>query len=362
MFPFFTFRCTPIPAYGFKLACKRVSQAFDLNAPFARSKQRIKLVANAVGSMNCDHKQKSVALVHLSDVAVKGALKGVQDDDDVLSGEMNSQGQDVDTRIAIWSEREGGNVYNALPSCHFGRLVVDKSTKADNVFLNRSKLGTKRRPDSVAKLPPFSALLQAESLSADADVLNRERQTTSVERLAAQKGVDFFASVVYSLLDGLGLTTADPVLIMDFCPGIGCNAIGARRLQTQNPNWSIHYFSVETDAKDHEFANARVRGELAKEWLEGSLVHPALKPELTCPPLPHSIINNIPGAEGAMGDLASVPWKVCRVEGGKLRINDQHVVGFRATSRPQPRSIQRHRYRKGAKHATTILLNTTTRF
>jgi len=137
-----------------------IPQLFDLNAPFARSKQRIKLVANAVSNMNSENKQNSVALVHLSDVPVRGAVKGVQDDDDVLCNEMNSQAQDVDTRFAVWSEREG-NVYNALPSCHFGRLVVDKATKSDNVFLNKSKLGTKRRPDRVAKLPPFSALLGA---------------------------------------------------------------------------------------------------------------------------------------------------------------------------------------------------------
>ena len=307
-----------------------IPQNFDLNAPFARSKQRIKLVANAVSNMNSDNKQKSIALVHLSDVATQGAVKGVQDDDDVLCNEMNSQAQDVDTRIAVWSEREG-NVFNALPSCHFGRLVVDKATKSDNLFLTKSKLGTKRRPERVAKLPPFSALLQAESLSADADVLNRERQTTSVERLAAQKGTDFFVATVQSLLDGVNPTTKNPVLIMDFCPGLGCNALGARRLQTENPTWNVHYFSAETDMKDYEFARARVRGELGKEWLEGSLAHPSLKPERVCPPLPQSIISSIPGAESAMGDLASVVWKVCRIESGKLKIHEQHVTWFRAT-------------------------------
>ena len=307
-----------------------IPQIFDLNAPFARSKQRIKLVANAVSNMNSDNKQTSIALVHLSDVPVKGAVKGVQDDDDVLCNEMNSQAQDVDTRFAVWSEREG-NVFNALPSCHFGRLIADKGTKNDNVFLTKSKLGTKRRPDRVAQLPPFSALLQAESLSADADVLNRERPTTSVERCAAQKGTDFFVAIVQSLLDGVGLTANDPILIMDFCPGLGCNALGARRLQTETPHWNIHYFSVETDMKDSEFARARVRGELGKEWLEGSLEHPTLKPERVCPTLPHSIISSIPGAESAMGDLASVVWKVCRIESGKLKINEQHATGFRAT-------------------------------
>ncbi len=56
-----------------------------------------------------------------------------------------------------------------MPAFHFGRIAVCSKTKTSNEFLTKARLGVKRRPEKVAKLPAFRDMVNAESLSADAD-------------------------------------------------------------------------------------------------------------------------------------------------------------------------------------------------
>lgn len=125
--------------------------------------------------------------------------------------------KDVDTRFGIWSEREdpGNHHASSLPAFHFGRIAVCSKTKSSNEFLTKGRLGVKRRPDRVARLPAFKDIMHAESLSADADVLTRERATASLEKLAAQKGLEYAMVVLESIIDGLPLTQATPLLFVD---------------------------------------------------------------------------------------------------------------------------------------------------
>lgn len=182
---------------------------------------------------------------------VKGAVKGVQDDEDTVLSEFGALGLDCDTRFSAWSDRpEMGERSTILPSSHFGRLVVDLSSKAENTFLNNSFLGQKRRPLRVATLPAFNKLVQAESLSADADVHSRERQTRSAEQLAAQKGEDFTKAMMESILGGLSVTANDPVLVLDFSPHVGDNALAVHSLQKEHANWNLHYLAFDTDGKE----------------------------------------------------------------------------------------------------------------
>lgn len=206
--------------------------------------------------------------------------------------------QDCDTRFALWTERDGSANHKiaSLPSCHFGRLTVNAATKTENEFLLKSKLGLKRRPEKVIKLPKFHDMIELESLAADADVLTRERQTTSIEKLAAQKGPDFGVQVLKSLLDGVGLTTSTPVFLVEFTPYLGDNAMAVRQIQHEHPNWNLSYMSFETDKKQFECANARVSQLLAKEWLEKKWEHPTLAPMRECPALPQAptLVANAP--------------------------------------------------------------------
>ena len=160
---------------------------YDLNTSYARTKARVKSIANAVSTLHQDHKTRSCALVSLTDVPVKGALRGVQDDDDVLMQEFGGLAEDCDTRFAVWSDRDQDRSRTeALPSCHFGRICVEATSKPENAFL-KGKLGLKRRPNNIVKCPSFGELVHTESLNPDVDVYTRERATASVEKLAAQK-------------------------------------------------------------------------------------------------------------------------------------------------------------------------------
>lgn len=213
------------------------------------------------------------------------------------------------------------------------RLVVDSKTKGENLWLQKSKLGKQRRPDTVAKLPPFNEMLHVESLSADSDLLNRERTTTSLEKLAAQKGVAYAMTLLGAMLDGMNLQATDaPLLIVDFSPHLGCNALAVRKLQASNPAFTLTYMSLETDKKDYDFSHARIRAELAKEWFQEAWQHPSIKPQKECPPLPRDVVDSIPGAREAMGDLTAVEWKVLHYVGGKLNILEQHTKGLATSS------------------------------
>lgn len=123
----------------------------------------------------------------------------------------------MDTRFGIWSEREdpGNHHATSLPAFHFGRIAVCSKSKQSNEFLTKGRLGLKRRPEKVAMLPSFKDIVHAESLSADCDVLTRERATASLEKLAAQKGIEFAKTVLESIFDGLPLTSTTPLLFLE---------------------------------------------------------------------------------------------------------------------------------------------------
>lgn len=137
---------------------------------------------------------------------------------------------------------------SALPGVHFGRLGWKKSAKA-NVFW-KSKLAIKRRPDITVALPAFKDMLQLESLSAEMDLFTRERHTTSVEKLAAQKGPHFFEVAVSSMLDKL--SGQDPVLVVDTTPYLGDGAVGMRNMQqgTFAGTFKLFYLGLNHDSKD----------------------------------------------------------------------------------------------------------------
>ena len=68
-----------------------------------------------------------------------------------------------------------------------GKLIVHR-WQADNTFVRSSGLSIKRRPANILTLPPLHELICIESLSPEADVMNRDRTTWNAERLAGQKG------------------------------------------------------------------------------------------------------------------------------------------------------------------------------
>jgi hypothetical protein len=176
--------------------------------------------------------------------------------------------KDCDVRFSVWSERLDSGDRGMLPSAHFGRMCVDTKTKGENEFLKLSNLGVKRRPDRIVQLPATNALVLAESLSADADTYSRDRVTFSLEKVAAQKGIDYGKVIISAVVAGLPLSTTDPVLVVDFTPHVGDNALACRALMQDNKHINLNYISFETDSKEFKFSSTRVSGELAKEFME----------------------------------------------------------------------------------------------
>ena len=287
--------------------------------------------------VTAENPSRSICLIFLTDVPSGGAKYGVQDDDNNVITEFNGESLHIDNKFSVWTERsageEGMTADGALPGNHFGRFAVRMTDKLGGVnkhnqFLKKSKLCTRHRPNEVVVLPPYRDILHCESLNPDTDLMTRDRLTSSLEQLAAQKGPVFMAKVLDCMLDGLGLTQNDAVLVVDYSPHLGCNAIAAKTMQNATSNTNLYYVSFHTDPKEHAYATARVDGALAKDWFNGVLQHPEIKPEREVPPLPPSKVEKIPGASAAMGNMASVTWNVCAVIDGELNILDQHLSGL----------------------------------
>jgi hypothetical protein len=80
--------------------------SFDLNCPYGRTKAKVKAVAAAVESICKDNKNRTITLLQLTDLPVKGAPKGCQSDDDTVIEEFNAVSLDDDTRFSMWTERK----------------------------------------------------------------------------------------------------------------------------------------------------------------------------------------------------------------------------------------------------------------
>ena len=65
---------------------------YDMNTPYARSKKGLKAAASLASKMASDNKSRCVVVCLLTDIAVKGAKVGVQDDDDNLIKEFSADG------------------------------------------------------------------------------------------------------------------------------------------------------------------------------------------------------------------------------------------------------------------------------
>jgi hypothetical protein len=251
---------------------------YDLNSPHGRAKTRVKQVASLASTAMGQSPKRSMSVLFLSDIASKAA-KGVQDDDNTLVDECTGESINVDTRFAMWTERRAGDetgdelciIDGALPGCHFGRLgfLSKTATSAkEHDIMTKSKLALRRRPDRVVSLPPFRAMFHSESLNADSDLLSRERQTTSLEQLAAQKGIEFTQILMETLVDGLALGRADALIWIDLSPGLGCNALAARAMQVKMSQTNMYYLGCNTDQKDAAFAVGRITQALAKDSWE----------------------------------------------------------------------------------------------
>lgn len=305
---------------------------FDLNTPYARTKGRIKSMAMAAHTVAEDNPNRSMSVIILPDIPSATSVKGLQEDEDVVVSEFNAMGQDVDTRFAVVTEPDSSTrtVAGSLRGWSSGRLGVALSAKADkkNEFVKRSKLYLRGRPDSMVKLPAIKDLVHIESLSADADVTSRDKQTFSKEQIAAQKGIEFSKSIITTVMDGLNFNGRDSLLIIDFTPHAGDYAMATRELQKTSSVPQIFYLGVDTEVKTVSFLKARIVGLLAKQWQAGSLVHAVHKPQADCPALPAERIDKIPGARAAMGDLQALDLKVCSVIGGRVVVQDIAKAGF----------------------------------
>ena len=131
----------------------------------------------------------------------------------MVVAEFNAMGLDVDTRFAVVTDPDTTTrtLAGSLRGWSLGRLAVALPAKADktNEFVKRSKLYLRGRPDSTVKLPAIKDLVHIESLSADADVTSRDKQTFSKEQIAAQKGIEFSKSIITTVMDGLNFNARD---------------------------------------------------------------------------------------------------------------------------------------------------------
>ena len=109
-----------------------------------------------------------------------------------------------------------------------GRIVVNKDAEETNIFTVASELALAGRPliDKKVYIPLSKDLLLPESLEADEDLRQAERQRPSAEAIAAQKGSERYIALFRSLLslsgDGLSKHVVLLVNLTGYVEELGC--------------------------------------------------------------------------------------------------------------------------------------------
>lgn len=110
-----------------------------------------------------------------------------------------------------------------------GRLVCNIDSSSENIFLTASELGTCGRPlqaETDLTLPLSKEMILPESLEADSDLKQAERQRPSNEACQAQKGTKRWCALLSSLLTMSGdIMKNKPCIVLNltgYIEDVGC--------------------------------------------------------------------------------------------------------------------------------------------
>ncbi|CAK9040042.1 unnamed protein product [Durusdinium trenchii] len=190
----------------------------DLNVPLANSKERMGELMQAIACINDIQPSKNIGIVECAEHPRKSSRRGHADEEKELQEELWALRQQCDTRwILPFEVPASAEAHSSRRRWSFGRLVTNKEAEETNQFMVASELALAGRPltDKKIVIPLSKDLLLPESLEADEDLKQADRQRPSAEAIAAQKGSDRYLALFRSLfsLSGDGLAKQAVILI-----------------------------------------------------------------------------------------------------------------------------------------------------
>jgi hypothetical protein len=248
----------------------------DLNVPGAKASERINELAQCMQFLNDLAPERHACLLEMAEHAKRSSRRGISDEEREVEEALWSLRQVLDVRWVMpfnlhpsaeqqsnrrqlgvkikhcfsclsgsnWAKQEGSKYFFCPSKSHskktfglhrrfsLGRVVGNIDAQDSNIWMTCSELSICGRPLSgqSVQLPLSKELILPESLSAEDDLKQAERQRPSTETAAAQKGVSRWICLLESILTITGDSFKDKcVILCNFTPyveDVGCAVSG----------------------------------------------------------------------------------------------------------------------------------------
>ncbi|CAK9022588.1 Uncharacterized protein SCF082_LOCUS15851 [Durusdinium trenchii] len=207
-----------------------------------------------------------------------------------------------------------GALISVLANWRFnsGRLVGNLDGAQENVFLTTSELGLCGRPlqgEEDIVLPLSKDMLLPESLDAESDLKQAERQRPSIEACQAQKLKD------------------KPCIILNLTGYIE-DAFNMRleneELKGGFKTEMLFYHSVQWLTKD-SFGHVRLLRQITDAWTQRKFGHAGHKFSMELPELSQEEVDSIPGGRASLGSFDEMRFEILERVGNRMVIkSDEH--------------------------------------
>ena len=334
----------------------------DFNTPFSRDALKLpaimSCVANTVKIMD---PRFTIAFLWMPNCAREGNATNTAEDDerDICA---------LLTKVGFANTRRTRMLLNLHPSVAKktselewfmdGRLAAmdtakDRDDGIGNWWLAHSDLARTRIVPDAPVLPLSKDLIPLTSMHENEDI-NQEARAPDLQAKCAQRGPHVAETQLLALLAKAPLTAKDEVVVVDLLPYVGDRAMAAHSIvktATTEVRAKLRHVIVgvtsETKAgrKCAEFAAARVSNTMTNEWFAKQLVlHDKVQsatgitdvpvhPCDACPPPTPEQLRTIKGGEQAYKGLAAIDFRVCVLQGAKVKIRTARLADFQGSTR-----------------------------
>jgi len=229
---------------------------------------------------------------------------------------------------------------------------ADREAGTPNWWLSSSELARTHIVKEQPMLPLSKDLVPLTSMSENDDI-NTEARAPDLQAKCAQRGPLVAETQLLSLLAKTPLTAKDEVVIVDLLPFVGDRALATHNM-VKEANTEVKaklrhiVVGVTSDPKAGmrcaSFALKRVSNTMRNEWFAKQLVlHDRVQsasgiadvpvhPCDACPPPTPEQLRTIKGGEQAYKGLAGVDFKVCVLQGSKVKIQAARLADFQGAT------------------------------
>ena len=228
----------------------------------------------------------------------------------------------------------------------------DREAGLSNWWLTHSELARTHIVGSQPLLPLSKDLVPLTNMNENEDI-NQEARAPDLQAKCAQRGPLVAETQLLALLAKTPLTAKDEVVVVDLLPYVGDRALAAHNI-VKAANTEVraklrHVVVAVTSEpkaglKSANFTLTRITNTMRAEWFAKQLVlhdkvlsatgvaDVPVHPCDACPPPTPEQLRTIKGGEQAYKGLAGVDFKVCVLQGAKVKIQPARLAEFQGAT------------------------------